>query len=157
MSDFIIAIAVLLGAPIPEPIIREFGVRHELVHANYQADPTPIVKSRIVSSIGLPRIIEATNWPPAVQSIMFIRYHLNWLEDRLFMEPWREDLRQWNREAMLLASFWDAMYDAQSNWRDPFDRRLALAKCRHLLGNEDFIRRVVPPIVPLWRFRDDTR
>lgn len=154
-ADFLIAILTLLGAPLPEPMIREFGVRNELLHRDHVGKMTDLVKSRIVPSIGLPRLAESSHFvtPAEAQRATSIgRSHMNWLEDWLELEPWREDVRQWRREAQLLWSFWDALSDGQAFWRDPFERRQALLRARTLLGKEDWMNRVIPPIVPHWRF-----
>lgn len=49
---------------------------------------------------------------------------------------------------------WDALDDANCEWRPEWQRRLSLARVRDLIGEDDYAAGILPPAVPVWWFRE---
>ncbi len=56
------------------------------------------------------------------------------------------------REVDQLYHVWDAVRDARSEFYHVSIRRAALAELRKAIGRDDYIRGILPPHVPVWRF-----
>lgn len=78
--------------------------------------------------------------------------HIAWLEGQTLAWTHDHDLTIWLWEARRLRGIWNELHWAY--WVSNNEaRRPYLDNLRNLLGNEDYERGLMPPAVPVWRFR----
>lgn len=110
-----------------------------------------------------PALCDCERFPPAwaVQSARdFNGRHRAWLAAELEYEvdPRRRSiLCNWEREALYLYRVWDLLDDARHGGYPAWRQRVALGRLREAIGDEAYNRGEMPPVVPVWRFRELSR
>lgn len=113
-------------------------------------------------------LCDRERFPPAwaVESARdFNGRHRVWLAAELEYEldPRRRSiLRNWEREALALYRVWDLLDDARHGGYPAWRQRVALGRLREAIGDEAFGDEAfdageMPPVVPVWRFREMSR
>lgn len=107
---------------------------------------------------GFPFIEDSKRFPSreeALNNLAFNAAFVSTLQDLKARYNWRiEELNIISTETKQLADIWDNLKDAQSSYYHINVRRASLAKLRELIGEENYYNGIMPPHVPLWRFRE---
>jgi hypothetical protein len=155
LSSAVIA-ALVAGLPVPEFLGRPVVERLELLD-RFERYDSVVWRPRVIAGAKLPFISEAGYLPSrdyCEDALIFNRAHASWLDDQQRMNIDR-DYSGWIEENDKLRDWWYAAKDANVVWYTLFTRRRKLGEAKDKIGREKFYARVFPPIVPLWRFRDE--
>lgn len=89
----------------------------------------------------------------------FADRHIEWLDDQIALAPpggRRVVLEEWRAEAVALEGVYATLSDAQYQISSPpcvRAARVALGRLEQAIGRKALERGLLPPVVPVWRFR----